>query len=161
LDLFSNTQSSSDSSLILTVRSIDKVSSSLPNNITFSDDFVRASVGFRRIDTIKKYLSTLYSDTVKLDNTTSDAILNLEDLATMKKKDRNTHPVPRPSNFGDIIHMNIVFGPEIAIGNIHYGLLFTNRFSQMTYLYPLQNLTTDIKKQMEAFFAHIGIVPKC
>jgi hypothetical protein len=111
-----------------------------------SEDFIRASVGFRHIDTIKKYLSTLYSDTVKLDNTPSDAILDSGDSATMKKKDRNTHPVPRPSNFGDIIHMNIVFGPEIAIGNIHYGLLFTNRFSQMTYLYPLQNLTTDIKK---------------
>ena len=56
--------------------------------------------------------------------------------------------------------MDIVFGPEISIGNIHYGLLFTDRFSRMTYLYPLQNLTTDIKKKMETFFAHIGCVPK-
>jgi hypothetical protein len=29
----------------------------------------------------------------------------------------------------------------------------------MTYLYPLQNLTSNIQKQMEAFFAHIGVVP--
>jgi hypothetical protein len=68
--------------------------------------------------------------------------------------------VPRSTNFGDTIHMDIVFGPEISIGNIHYGLLFTDRFSRMTYSYPLQNLTGDIKKQMEAFFAHIGMVPK-
>jgi hypothetical protein len=52
------------------------------------------------------------------------------------------------------------FGPDIAIGNVHYGLLFTDRFSKMTYLYPLQNVTSDIKKQMEAFFAHIGCVPR-
>jgi hypothetical protein len=26
----------------------------------------------------------------------------------------------------------------------------------MTYLYPLQNLTSDIPKQMQTFFAHIG-----
>jgi hypothetical protein len=56
--------------------------------------------------------------------------------------------------------MDIVIGPEVAIGNIHYGLLFTDRFSWITYLYPLQNSTTDIKKQTEAFFAHISMIPK-
>jgi hypothetical protein len=30
----------------------------------------------------------------------------------------------------------------------------------MTYLYPLQNLTTDIRKQMECFFSHLGLIPK-
>jgi hypothetical protein len=30
----------------------------------------------------------------------------------------------------------------------------------MTYVYPLQNLTGDIQKQLESFFAHLGIVPK-
>jgi hypothetical protein len=30
----------------------------------------------------------------------------------------------------------------------------------MTYMYPLQNLTTDIQKQLESFFAHLGMVPK-
>lgn len=30
----------------------------------------------------------------------------------------------------------------------------------MTYLYPLQKLTSDIPRQLEAFFAHIGLVPK-
>jgi hypothetical protein len=57
------------------------------------------------------------------------------------------------------MHMDIVFGPEVAIGNIHFGLLFTDRFSRMTYIYPLQNLTTDIPKQLEAFFAHLGFSP--
>jgi len=47
--------------------------------------------------------------------------------------------------------MDIVFGPDISLGNIHYGLLITDRFSRMTYLYPLQNLTTDICKQLEYF----------
>jgi hypothetical protein len=51
--------------------------------------------------------------------------------------------------------MDIVFGPEVSLGNIHYGLLFTDRYSRTTYLYPLQNLTTDIRKQMETFFAHL------
>jgi hypothetical protein len=56
--------------------------------------------------------------------------------------------------------MDIVFGPEESIGNKHYGLLFMDRFSRVTYLYPLQNLTSDIQKQLEAVFAHIGFPPK-
>jgi len=30
----------------------------------------------------------------------------------------------------------------------------------MTYVYPLQNLTSDTRKQLEAFFAHLGFLPK-
>jgi hypothetical protein len=56
--------------------------------------------------------------------------------------------------------MDVVFGPEIAIGNIHYGLLLSDRFSRMNYLYPLHNLTSDIPRQLQAFFAHIGCLPK-
>jgi hypothetical protein len=124
-----------------------------------AEDLLRASVGFRRVDTLKRHFQTLYKNNVKLDSTPADAILDSSNLATMKKKDRNTTPVSRPLQFAYIMHMDIVFGPDIAIGNVHYGLLFTDRFSRMTYLYPLKNITSDIKKQMEAFFAHIGCVP--
>ncbi len=82
------------------------------------------------------------------------------DLATIRKAPRNTTPVPCSHLFGDVMHMDIVFSPDISIGNIHYGLLFTDHYSRMTYICPLQNLTSDIKKQMEAFFAHLGFVPK-
>jgi hypothetical protein len=54
-----------------------------------------------------------------------------------------------------------VFGPEVSVGNIHYGLMCVDRYSHMSYLYPLQNLTSDIQKQLEQFFTHIGMVPKC
>jgi hypothetical protein len=56
--------------------------------------------------------------------------------------------------------MDIVFGVEVALSNTHYGLIFVDRFSRMTYMYPLQNLTTDIIKQLDAFFAHLGFLPK-
>jgi hypothetical protein len=156
----SSTNLSSTPINIPIVRSIDKPSSSLPLKISMSEDYLRASVGFRRIDTLKQQFEKLYLGSVKIDSMPADAILDSGDLATLRKKDRNTTPVPRPSSFGEVIHMDIVFGPEISIGNIHYGLLFADRFSRMSYIYPLQNLTTDIKKQMESFFAHIGFIPK-
>ncbi len=46
------------------------------------------------------------------------------------------------------------------MGNVHYGLICVDRHSRMTYIYPLRNLTTDIQKQLESFFFHIGMVPK-
>jgi len=136
------------------LRCVDKPSASLPSQITFTEDFLRASVGFRRVDTIKSHLSDLYANTVNLDSSPPDATLDIGEFSTIRKSPRNTNPVARPQAFGDVIHMDIVFGPDVAIGNVHYGLLFTDRYSRMTYVYPLQNLTSDIWKQMEAFFAH-------
>jgi len=117
------------------------------------------SEDFRRVDTIKQHFHHLYCDTVKLDSLPADAVLDPGALATIHKSSRNTTPVPRSKYFAEVMHMDIVFGPDIAIGNIHYGLYFSDRFSCTAYLYPLQNLTSDIQKQMEAFFAHIGVVP--
>jgi hypothetical protein len=142
------------------LRCVDKPLSSLPSRLTFTKDLIHASVGFRRIDTIKSHLHDLYQDTICLDPTPPDAILDKGDLATLRKTPRNTTPDPRPNFFGEVIHMDIVFGPDFPVGNIHYGLLFTDRFSRMTYIYPLQNLTSDISKQLEAFFAHLGFFPK-
>lgn len=87
-------------------------------------------------------------------------MLDSGDMATLHKSPRNTTPVPQPYRFGDIIHMDIVFGPEVALANVDYGLLFTDRHSRMTYIYPLHNLTTDIPKHLDAFFAHLGFSPK-
>jgi hypothetical protein len=124
-----------------------------------SEDFLRACVGFRRVDTIKQHLPNLYSDTIRLASLPADAILDSGDLSTIRKSARNTTPVPQSTYFGEVMHVDIVFGPEVSVGNIHYGLLFTDRYSRMTYLYPLQNLQTDIQKQMETFFSHIGVAP--
>jgi len=142
------------------IRSVDKVSSSLPQKITMCEDQLRACVGFRRVDSMKKHLKQLYQPTFSLDSTPADAVLDQGCFATIRKKDRNTVPVPRPHQFGEVVHLDIVFGPEISIGNIHYGLLCVDRYSRMSYVYPLQNLTGDIQKQLECFFSHIGLVPK-
>lgn len=142
------------------VRSVDKPSTSLPKHMSMSEDVLRACVGYQQINTLKKQFSHLYQDTVKLDQLPADAVLDSGCLASLRKKDRNTDPVPRPSKFGEVIHVDIVFGPEISVGNIHYGLLFVDCFSRMSYLYQLQNLTTDIRKQFQTIFAQLGFIPR-
>jgi hypothetical protein len=108
---------------------------------------------------MRQHFTDLYQDTIKIDSLPPDAVQDPGDYATLRKKNRSIIPVVRPSHFGAVVHMDIVFGPEVAIGNIHYAILFSDRYSRMNYLYPLQNLTTEIPKQMEAFFAHIGWHP--
>jgi hypothetical protein len=152
--------STSWSSFIPFIRYVDKPSSLLPKNIAMSEDYLRSCIGFRRIATLKKHLASLYQPSVTLDHTPPDAILDPDYFATLKKNDRNTTPMPRPQNFGNVINLDIVFGPEISIGNVHYSLLCVDHFSCMTYMYPLQNLTSDIQKQLESFFAYLGMVPK-
>jgi hypothetical protein len=84
-----------------------------------------------------------------LDSLLLDAVLDQGDFSTLKKSARNPTPVPRPAKFGEVIHMDIVFGPDAALENVHYGLLFMDRFSRMTYIYPFQNLTSDIPRQLD------------
>jgi hypothetical protein len=72
----SPSQDESSTTNIPTIRSVDKPSTSLPNVITFSEDLIKASVGFRHIYSIKKYLPELYQNTVKLDSTPADAVLD-------------------------------------------------------------------------------------
>jgi hypothetical protein len=97
---------------------------------------------------------------IMIDSLPPDAVLDPGDLCNIRKSCRNTTPVCWPQGFGDVFHMDIVFGPDIALSNVHYGLLFTDRFSRMTYVYPLQNLTSDIRKQLETFFSQLGCLPK-
>ena len=160
LSLQRDNMSSSDIPFTPIIRSVDKPSTSLPKQVSMTEDHLRACVGYRRIDTLKKNLASLYQPTITLDHTPPDAILDPGFYATLRKKDRSTAPVQRPEKFGDVFHIDIVFGPDISIGNVHYGLICVDRFSRMTYVYPLHNLTGDIQKQLECFFAHLGMVPK-
>jgi hypothetical protein len=105
-----------------TICLVDKPSLPLPHTIMMSEDFLHACVGFQRINTVKQHMNTLYSDTIKLSSIPADAVLDQGDLSMIQKSARNTAPVPWPNYFGEVMHMDIVFGPEISVGNIHYSL---------------------------------------
>jgi hypothetical protein len=63
----------------------------------FTEDSIRSSVGFRRINTIKAHLADLYQPTVSLNNLPEDAVLDVGHVTTLPKKPRTTIPVPRPA----------------------------------------------------------------
>jgi hypothetical protein len=123
------TNKSSHDSHIPLLHAVDKPSTYLPTTITMSEDHLCACVGFHQVETMKKHFNDLYLDSIKLDTLPPDAVFDIGDLATMHKKPRCTKPVPRPKCFIDTMHMDVIFGLEISVGNVHYGLLFTDHFS--------------------------------
>jgi hypothetical protein len=123
-----------------------------------TEDYLCACVGFRRINTLRKHFKTLYQDTVNFDSMPADAVLDSGCLATLWKKNQNTTLVPRPTNFGDVFHLDIILAQKFR-SDVHSGLICVDRYSRMTYIYPLKNLTTDIQKQLELFFSHLGLLP--
>jgi hypothetical protein len=56
------------------IRSVDKPASSLLTTITASEDFLRASMGFHQIDTVKHHFPSLYSNNLCRDSTPADAV---------------------------------------------------------------------------------------
>jgi len=75
-DVSSPSISSKPPPCIPLVRSVDKVSSSLPKVISMSEDFLRGCVGFRKVDTMHRHFADLYQDTVHFDSTPPDAVLD-------------------------------------------------------------------------------------
>jgi len=73
----------SSSAHVPILRCVDKTSTSLPSRLTLTEDFIRASVGFRIIDSIKQHLRTHYQNTIDVDSMPPDAVLDLGDCATI------------------------------------------------------------------------------
>jgi len=80
-----NTESSSSATVMPIIRSVDKPSSSLPQHITMTEDFLCAGLGFCRIDAIKSKFADLYKDTVTFDSLPADAFLDHGDFASIRK----------------------------------------------------------------------------
>jgi len=75
------------------IRSVDKPSTSLPQVMSMTEDYLWSSLGFHRTDTFKQQLLQLYTNSIRLDPSPPDAILNHGDFATLRKSARNTTPV--------------------------------------------------------------------
>jgi hypothetical protein len=75
------------------IRSVDKPSTSLPQVMSMTEDYLWSSLGFHRTDTFKQQLLQLYTNSIRLHPSPPDAILNHGDFATLRKSARNTTPV--------------------------------------------------------------------
>ena len=100
-------------------------------------------------------------NTIHISDHGRDPILSRGETATLTKKNRNTSPTPKPSNFADICHWDIVYGNGRAIGGIYYALHIVCRKIRAAFIYPLTNLKkATIISALKLFILHISKWPK-
>ena len=138
--------------------SADRYSSSLPSHLTMTVDELRASTGFLSFDTLDGIIKhpELYHANFTIAKHAPDPTLTLGSVASINKRPRNTAPIPRGSTFGDTVHCDIVFGPQVGHGGISHALLLVDRHSRCKFMFPLKNLTTDLRDQFSHFLAQVG-----
>eukprot|EP00957_Ditylum_brightwellii_P062101 4713278-Ditylum_brightwellii.AAC.1 len=64
-------------------------------------------------------------------------------MATISKSKCNTSPIAKPSNFGDVVHFDIVYGTGTAIRGYRYALWLVDRATQFAFQYPLKTLKEE------------------
>ena len=85
---------------------------------------------------------------------------SLDPGASLRAAHRNKEKSPLPDNIGDVYHCDIGFGPTKAIGGVMYTLMFVDKKTRHKFVYPLQNLTSDILTQIKQFLIDVNGVCK-
>eukprot|EP00957_Ditylum_brightwellii_P197012 15009238-Ditylum_brightwellii.AAC.1 len=64
-------------------------------------------------------------------------------MDTMQKSNQNTNPIAKPSTFGEVVHLDIVYRSGTAIGGYRYALWLVDRATQFVFQYPLKSLKEE------------------
>ena len=134
--------------------------SSDPSHTSFTTDQLRKAFGFRNIDAILPQIQKTSIPNFSISTKDREKVIDLGDVATIPKSKRNTQPLPLPTNFGDVMHMDVVYGTVTAINGIRYGLFIVDRATRHRYVLPMKNLKNDLLPTLKTFINQIGLTPK-
>ena len=139
----------------------DRVSSTEPKMKVMTTEYLQKCLGFRNISSVLKNLDTLAKDTITIRDTGCHPIRSRGETATLPKKNANTSAIPKPPEFGQVWHFDIIYGNGRAIGGIQYGLFFVDRFSRYKILIGLLDLSKQqLRKAMKKFIRILGFYPR-
>ena len=134
--------------------------SSLPNDVSFTISQIQRGFGFRNVNNILQQIKETSKNNFSISTTDQEPILDLGLTATIDKSKRNTTPVTLPKNFGEVIHMDILYGSATAHGQIKYALYLIDRATRYKAIYPIKDLTTDILPNIKLFCTEMQCIPK-
>jgi len=141
------------------LRTVDKALAQSDTTTSYTIDQMRKMFGFRNIQSI---LAELKQTTQNLHVSTTDnePIIDLGEVSTIPKPRRNTTPLNLPEKFGDLIHMDILFGSGTSIGGYRYALFLVDRATRQKFAYPMRSLKVDLLSTLKTFCSDIHRVPK-
>ena len=119
------------------LRTHDIPISALPNDVSFTLDRLQRRLGFRNINNILPQIQQTSQQNFSISSTDQEPTLDLGYAATVDKSNRNTTPLTLPSTFGDIVHMDILYGSATAHGQIKYALYIIDRATRYKAIFPI------------------------
>ena len=134
--------------------------STFPSQVSFTTDQLKRAFGFRNIESILPHIKATSHSNFSITSIDKEKKLDLGEIATINKSKRNTNPLPLPLHFGDVVHMDIIYGSVTAIESYRYGLFIVDRATRSRFIYPMKILKTDILPTLQKFCNNIGMRPK-
>eukprot|EP00957_Ditylum_brightwellii_P120731 9209319-Ditylum_brightwellii.AAC.1 len=123
----------------------------------YSIETFQKAVGFCNVELVLKHMQTVTQPTLCITNTRKGPVRDPGEMATLPQSDRNTSPIPRPKQFGNIFHYNIVYVAGTAIGGYHYTLWLVDRKTCLILVYPFKSLQEEeILCAVKLFVCDIG-----
>ena len=142
------------------LRTHDIPISSLPKDVSFTLDQLQRRLGFRNISNIIKQLQETSKPNFSISSKDLEPIIDLGVTSTVDKSKRQTTPVTLPTQFGDVVHMDILYGSATAHGQIKYALYLVDRATRYKAIYPLKDLSNDILPAIQQYCNELQLIPK-
>ena len=138
----------------------DNLPSSLSKQANFTVDYLRQSFGVQNIDTILPHIRSTPAPNFHITFTDPNPVIDIGQVSTIDKSKKNTEPLGLPPNFGDVIHLDILYGAGVAHGGIKYALYLVDRSTRYKCIYPLKHLGEDVLTKIQQFCSAYNIKPK-
>ena len=141
------------------VRIEDKPIVGAPKTTTLTIDQMKKAFGFRNIESIIKEIRET-STNLHISTLEKEQVIDIGEAATIDRHKRNTKPLTLPTKLGDIVHMDVLYGSNTAIGGIKYALFLVDKATRNKFVYPIKNLKEDILPAIKQFCMDIGQTPR-
>jgi len=142
-----------------TLLSSDKMSNTVSTNKRFTIQQLSRYFGFRSFKNWDILYDVCQPNFSLLK--TSEKLLELGQVANMKKARSNKIPVERPVNYLEVVHCDIGFGDCKSVGNgALYCITLVDRATRYSWIYPLKYLHHDsLKSTFQQWMIDCGGCP--
>ena len=123
-------------------------------------DQLQRRLDFRNVASILPLIRATSQKNYSISTSDVEPIIDLGNTVTIDKSERSTIPLTLPNNFGDVVHVDILYGANTAHGGVKYALYLVDRATRYKSIYPLTNLSSDILKQFKTYCSDMDQTPK-
>ena len=116
---------------------------STPASVTISCNNLAKLVGFHQTEYLIQHMPTLSNKKIPVQCLEKSPFIDPGEVASMNAKKSNKTPLPIPSKYSDVWHLDIGFGPCTSIGGMKYILMAVDCFSRYKLCCGLKKLTTS------------------